>query len=116
MTLDYGTDRSGFPIFSVESLSGDTQIEVKYSEEFPALALPQSDGTWPFTIGLANAFRVETFNLTECGKAQSFFVQGGQRWQTVRLLSNTTIVFNEIGFNSTAPLTGPSDIPGKLST
>ena len=116
LTLDYGTDRSGFPIFSVESLSGDTQIEVKYSEEFPALALPQSDGPWPFTVGLANAFRVETFNLTECGKTQSFFIQGGQRWQTVRLLTNTTIVFNEIGFNSTATLGEPSDIPGKFST
>ena len=59
MTLDYGTDRSGFPIFSVESLSGDTQIEVKYSEEFPALALPQSDGPWPFTVGLANVCHLE---------------------------------------------------------
>jgi hypothetical protein len=116
LTLDYGTDRSGFPIFSVESLSGDSQIEVKYSEEFPAIALPQADGPWPFTVGLANGFRIETFNLTECGKVQSFFVQGGQRWQTVRLLTNTTIAFSEIGFNSTGPLEGPSGIPGKLST
>jgi hypothetical protein len=116
LTLDYGTDRSGFPIFSVESLSGETQIEVKYSEEFPAIALPQADGPWPFTVGLANGFRIETFNLTECGKAQSFFVQGGQRWQTVRLLSNTTVTLSEIGFNSTGPLEGPSDIPGKIST
>ena len=59
---------------------------------------------------------METFNLTESGKTQSFFVQGGQRWQTVRLLTNTTIVFNEIGFNSTATIGGPSEIPGKFST
>lgn len=116
LTLDYGTDRSGFPIFSVESLSGDTQVEVKYSEEYPALGLPQADGPWPFTVMLASSFRVETLNLTEVGKVQSYFIQGAQRWQSLRLLTNTTVVFNDIGFNSTAPLEGPSDIPGKFST
>jgi hypothetical protein len=89
---------------------------VKYSEEFPAIALPQADGPWPFTVGLANGFRVETLNLSECGKFQSFFIQGGQRWQTLRLLTNTTIVLSEIGFNSTAPLEEPSEIPGKFVT
>lgn len=54
--------------------------------------------------------RRNSFNLTECGKTQSFFIQGGQRWQNVRLLTNTTIVFNSI-----APLGGPSDILGKSS-
>lgn len=116
LTLDYGTDRSGFPIFCVESLSDATQIEVKYSEEFPALALPQSDGPYTFTIGLANAFRVETIDLTRPGKLQSYFIQGGQRWQTLRLLTNTTIVLSEVGFNSTAPLLEPSQLPGKLKT
>ena len=116
LTLDYGTDRSGFPIFCVESLSDATQIEVKYSEEFPALALPQSDGPFTFTVGLANTFRVETLNLTAPGKLQNYFIQGGQRWQTLRLLSNTTIVLSEVGFNSTAPLLKPSQLPGKLST
>jgi hypothetical protein len=116
LTLDYGTDRSGFPIFCVESLSDATQIEVKYSEEFPALALPQSDGPYTFTVGLASTFRIETLNLTEPGKLQNYFIQGGQRWQTLRLLTNTTIVLSEIGFNSTAPLLEPSQLPGKLST
>ena len=116
LTLDYGTDRSGFPIFCVESLSDATQIEVKYSEEFPALALPQSDGPYTFTVGLANTFRIETLNLTEPGKLQNYFIQGGQRWQTLRLLTNTTIVLSEVGFNSTAPLLEPSQLPGKLST
>lgn len=116
VTLDYDTDRSGFPVFVVKSLSGPTQIEVKYSEEFPALGLPQSDGPWPYTVGLANTFRVETLRFSETGRTQSFFVQGGQRWQTLRLLSNTTIAFSEIGFNSTAPLQQPSHVPGKLST
>jgi hypothetical protein len=116
LTLDYGTDRSGFPIFCVESLSDATQIEVKYSEEFPALALPQSDGPYTFTVGLANTFRVETLNLTEPGKLQNYFIQGGQRWQTLRLLTNTTIVLSEVGFNSTGPLLEPSQLPGKLST
>jgi hypothetical protein len=116
LTLDYGTDRSGFPIFCIDSLSDATQIEVKYSEEFPALALPQSDGPYPYTVGLANSFRIETLNLTEPGKLQNYFVQGGQRWQTLRLLTNTTVTLSEVGFNSTAPLLKPSQLLGKLST
>jgi hypothetical protein len=116
LTLDYGTDRSGFPIFCIDSLSDATQIEVKYSEEFPALALPQSDGPYPYTVGLANSFRIETLNLTEPGKLQNYFAQGGQRWQTLRLLTNTTVTLSEVGFNSTAPLLKPSQLLGKLST
>lgn len=116
LTLDYGTDRAGFPILSAKSISGATQIEAKYSEEYPAISLPQADGPWPFTVGLANAFRVETFELKETGNVQSFFVQGGQRWQTLRLLTNTTITLSNVGFNSTAPLAGPSEVPVKLAT
>lgn len=116
LTLDYGTDRSGFPIFDIELLSDPTQIEVKYSEEFPALVLPQADGPWSFTVGLANSFRVETLKLTETGKLQNYFIQGGQRWQTLRLLTNTTVVFKDIGLNSTAPFSAPHELPGKFST
>ena len=115
LTLDYATESAGFPFFDVKSLSGPTQIEVKYSEEFPALAGPQSDGPWVFTVGLANTFRVETFNVTEPGKFSSL-LQGGQRWSTIRLLTETTIEFQSIGFNSSASHVPASEVPGQLST
>ena len=33
LTLDYGTEVAGFPFFDVASLSGPTQVEVKYAEQ-----------------------------------------------------------------------------------
>ncbi|KAK4899263.1 hypothetical protein LTR27_003495 [Elasticomyces elasticus] len=116
LTLDYGTEQAGFPFFVVSSLSGPTQIEVKYSEEFPALAGDQSDGPWTFTIGLANTFRVETFNLTDVGRTESFFLQGGQRWESIRLLTDTTVTFEAVGFNSTASRIAPDRVPAHIST
>lgn len=116
LTLDYGTNRAGFPIFTVDSLSGPTQLELKYSEEFPALSLPQADGPWPYVPGLANSFRIETFNVTEPGEVQSYFIQGAQRWQTVRLLTNSTVQLSRVGFNSTAPLDTASQVKGKFNS
>lgn len=86
-TLDYGTEVAGFPFFEV---AGNTsaQIEVKYSESYPPLHDVNADGPWTFSNGLANTWRVETFNITGGGHVQSFFVQGGQRFQSIRLLTN----------------------------
>lgn len=116
LTLDYGTESAGFPFFDVSSLSGPTQIEVKYAEQFPALLNPQSDGPWTFTNGLANTFRVQTFNLTATGKTESFMLQGGLRWQTVRLLTSHSVVFSSVGLNSTAAHVPASEVPGRFST
>ena len=116
LTLDYGTEVAGFPFFDVASLSGPTQVEVKYAEQYPALANPNSDGPWTYSNGLANAFRVETFNLTQSGRSQSFFIQGGQRWETVRLLTDTTITFNSVGMNASSSHIGATEVSGKFSS
>ncbi|KAK5112254.1 hypothetical protein LTR62_004415 [Meristemomyces frigidus] len=116
LTLDYGTELAGFPFFDIASLSAPTQIEVKYSEQYNALADAQSDGPWTFVNGLANTFRMETFILTSTGRTESFFIQGGQRWETVRLLTNTTVTFSAIGMNASSAHIPAADLPAKFST
>lgn len=116
LALDYGFEIAGFPFFHVSALSSPVQIEVKYSETLPALAEPNSDGPWTFSNGLSNTFRVETFNITEEGYIESFFVQGGQRWESIRLLNNATVDIAGIGFRLTGPRKDAETLPGRLST
>nr|OQO15996.1 hypothetical protein B0A51_17442 [Rachicladosporium sp. CCFEE 5018] len=116
ITIDYANEGAGFPFFDVASLSGPTQIEVRYSEEYDALLEPQSDGPWTFSNGLSNTFRRETFNLTSTGLTESYFVQGGQRWQTVRLLTSHPITFTSIGLRASSAHSAAHKVPGQLRT
>ncbi|KAB8204428.1 Six-hairpin glycosidase-like protein [Aspergillus parasiticus] len=112
LTLDYGEDVAGIPYFQVESGSG--QIAVKYSEPFDGLNSPYSDGLWDFVNDLMNTFRTETFNITGPGRVQASLLQGGQRWQSVTLLTNNTIAFSKIGFLPTVELNPVESLPGKF--
>ncbi|KAF4809892.1 hypothetical protein CGCSCA5_v011084 [Colletotrichum siamense] len=115
-TLDYGAERAGFPVFEVSALDGPTQIEVKYTEHFDGLNHPFGDGPYSFSNQLGNSFRVETFNITAEGKTVSPLLQGGQKWQSVRLLTNTTVTFSNVGFEATIPTVEPEDLPGQFSS
>ncbi|PSN61114.1 hypothetical protein BS50DRAFT_651939 [Corynespora cassiicola Philippines] len=84
LVLDFATEVAGFLFFHVSSVLGTAQIEIKYGEEFQSLSNPNSDGPWTFSNGLSNTFRVETLNLTDPGRFESFFIQGGQRWESCR--------------------------------
>jgi hypothetical protein len=107
---------AGFPFFDVSALSGPVQIECKFTEEFSGLLKPYSDGPWTFSNGLSNTFRVETFNITSIGYVESFFVQGGQRWQTARLITNGSVTINRLGFRSTSSNVNVDKLPGHLKT
>lgn len=111
-TFDFGYEVAGYPYFEVSSLSGPVQIEVKYAEQFHALAFNFSDGPYPYANQLSNTFRVETFNVTKRGLLQSYFVQGGQRWKTVKLLTPGSIKFSTVAFKATMNTTQPEDLPG----
>ncbi|KAJ4983124.1 RhaA is able to hydrolyze alpha-1 [Stagonosporopsis vannaccii] len=115
VTFDYGTEVAGFPFFNVSSFSGLVQIEVKYAEEFSGLLRSYADGPWTFSNGLSNTFRVETFNITGTGYLESFFVQGGQRWQTARLITNGTVNIDSVGLRLTSPNIDADELPGHLS-
>lgn len=97
----------------MHSLSGPVQIEAKYSESRVALDEPFSDGPWTFANELANTFRVETFNVTGPGDIQSFFIQGGLRWQSLQLLSpQSTVKICRVGIQSANDRTAVHDLPG----
>lgn len=92
------------------------QIEVKYSEELSGLWNSNADGPWTFSNGLSNTFRVETFEIKESGYLESFFVQGGQRWQSIRLLTNDSITINNVGLRATSQHMHPNELPGHMKT
>ncbi|KAJ5061302.1 Six-hairpin glycosidase-like protein [Bipolaris maydis] len=116
LTLDYGTEVAGFPFFVVAEGASPAQIEAAYSEAFAYLADENADGPWTFSNGLSNTWRVETFNITSGGHTESFFVQGGQRWQTIRLLTNHSLTLESVGLRATSEHKDVDQQPGHLKT
>lgn len=113
VTLDYSTEIGGFPVFDVHPTSGPVQVESKYSESRVALDAPFADGPWTFSNELANTFRVETFNVTKSGHVESFFIQGGLRWQRLKLLTpQSTIKVCRVGIRSANDRTAVDALPG----
>ncbi|KAJ4361236.1 hypothetical protein N0V95_002054 [Ascochyta clinopodiicola] len=111
-TLDYGAEVAGYPTFDVRQTDGRVQIEVKYSEEFHALESNLSDGPWPYAVALANTYRVETFDIKGSGRFNSSLLQGGQRWQSIRLLTSGSVTFAAVGFEASVPVTDLDKLPG----
>jgi hypothetical protein len=114
-TLDFGAEVAGYPYFNISSLSAPVQIEVKYAEQFHALGFNFSDGPYTYVNQLSNTFRVETFNVTKPGVIQSYFVQGGQRWKTVRLLTPGSVTFSTIAFEATIATSQVERLPGNFA-
>lgn len=100
------------PFFDVKSLSGPAQIEVKYTEAYGGLENPFSDGPLLYGNQLANNFRIETLNITKTGRYDVFLTQGGQRWESLRLLTEGSIQFSNVGFHATFPNVDPDKEPG----
>lgn len=115
-TLDYGGESAGYPFFEVSSLTGAVQVEVKYTEEFDGLNQPFSDGPFSFSNQLGNSFRVETFNFTSAGRLVAPLLQGGQKWQSLRLLTPGSVSFSAVGFEATVDTVLPGDLPGQFSS
>ena len=114
-TLDYGHEVAGYPFFEVEAVTAPVQIEVKYSEEAVGLKHNWSDGPLPFNIALANTYRVETFEITEPGRVNAFLLQGGQRWQSIRLLTEGSVAFSTVGFVASIPVVDIDNLPGAFT-
>ncbi|KAH7129839.1 catalytic activity: RhaA is able to hydrolyze alpha-1 [Dactylonectria estremocensis] len=100
-TIDYGRVVAGKPRFIITSVTDFAQIEVRYSEAYIGLENSQGDGPFAFSNGLSATFRVETFNVTENGQFDGFFIQGSQRWQSIRLVRGTGLSIEKAGFVST---------------
>jgi hypothetical protein len=113
-TLDFGYEVGGFLHLEVSYVSSPVQVEVEYSELFIGLGFDFSDGPYTFANRLSGTFRVETFNLTERGVTESFFIQGGLRWMTIRLLTPGSITFSKLGLRATIAQTDVDDLPGSF--
>ncbi|KAJ8525232.1 hypothetical protein ON010_g15883 [Phytophthora cinnamomi] len=99
-TLDYDYEVAGLPYFVVSSISnGTVDVEIKYSEQFPALSLNYSDGPSQFTTSIANSRRVGTHRFTESdvgATITSVLSQPGERWQSLRLLTGGSVTFEAV--------------------
>lgn len=74
------------------------------------------DGPWTFASGLSNNFRTEAFNVTEPGSFASYFLQGGLRWQSIELVSNTTVTFSQIVLDAKTTITPNDQLPGSFNS
>ncbi|KAJ6030982.1 hypothetical protein N7540_001714 [Penicillium herquei] len=113
-TLDYGAEVAGFPTLEIANIDSPAQIEVKYSEQLSGLAEPFSDGPSLFVASLANSFRVETFNITGPGEFSSELLQGGQRWQSIRLLTHNRVGIRSVSFKSSVGAIDTDNLPGSF--
>lgn len=115
-TLDYGIERAGYAFFTVSNLTQPAQIEVRYSEPFAGLSDSWSDGPFLFSSMLSNSFRAETFNVTETGRLVAPLLQGGQRWESITLLTGGSISFDGVGFEATVDSTPVDQLPGAFES
>ncbi|KAF4620215.1 hypothetical protein G7Y89_g14606 [Cudoniella acicularis] len=115
LTLDYGTEVLGIPTLDVDEISGLAQIELRYSEEFAGLDNVNGDGPFNFANGLTNMFRAETFEIAKPGNFQSYFAQGGLRWQSIRLLTNGSITISGAGLQG-ATILPSNQLPGAFNS
>lgn len=69
-----------------------------------------------FTNGLMNSFRHETFNITQPGIIESYFIQGGLRWQSITLMGDTPLTIRKAGLRPSVNITDPELLPGSFST
>ncbi|KAJ5532139.1 hypothetical protein N7494_008691 [Penicillium frequentans] len=115
-TIDYGSETAGYPFFEIESVEAQAQIEVKYSEPYDGLQHVWGDGPYTFSTGLSNVARVETFNVTKAGTVKSSLIQGGQRWQSIKLIAGNKVTISRVGFEPTVSVTDPDTLPARFSS
>lgn len=86
----------------------------RYTEDLGDIDLPFSDGPFPFGQGLTNTYRVETFEVTSACRLEPYLAQGGQRWQTIRLLTSGSVTFSRVGFKATVDKLDYNRLPGQF--
>ena len=62
-----------------------------------------------------NSFRTETFNISSTGQTESFFIQGGQRWQSITLLTNSSLTLSGVGFRPSVTIQPVDSLSGAFA-
>jgi hypothetical protein len=94
---------------------------IPLSIDSSGLTLPFGDGPYMFTNQLSSNFRTETINVTDIvlnkGSAfESFFIQGSQRWQSIKLTQGSRLSLRSVGFRPTSATTAKQDSSGVSSS
>lgn len=119
LTLDFGTEVGGFAYIDVEHADGPSQVEFKFAETFHGLTSPTGDGEWLYVNTLSNTFSTETIAITEACKTQTYFLQGGYRWQSITLLPGShalRLSASGVGVDLVRERSNPKRFPGQFST
>ncbi|KAH6614995.1 glycoside hydrolase family 78 protein [Boeremia exigua] len=114
--LDYGANFEGLPTFEVVSVSGDVSgFQIKYSETKSVLETnANSDGP----VGLAAAmdsYRVNMYsNITGPTNHTNRLIQGGFRYQELRLITAGEMILRNVGVKPTTSTESIGSLPGSF--
>ncbi|MCA8030965.1 alpha-L-rhamnosidase C-terminal domain-containing protein [Burkholderia cepacia] len=112
VTLDYGRVVGGLPVFLVSSVSGRPALQAVYAEAQQYLGA-NGDASYPdgaeFNVsfvgngGAVSLSRVNTYRPTGPGLIVSRLVQGGQRFQVIRLTQPGSVTLSRVGIRPLVP-------------
>ncbi|MBR8040250.1 hypothetical protein KDW85_17720 [Burkholderia cenocepacia] len=112
VTLDYGRVVGGLPVFQVSSVSGRPALQAVYAEAQQYLGA-NGDGSYPdgaeFNVsfvgngGAVSLSRVNTYRPSGPGLIVSRLVQGGERFQVIRLTQPGSVTLSRVGIRPLVP-------------
>ncbi|USP80422.1 hypothetical protein yc1106_07696 [Curvularia clavata] len=114
--LDYGVNVEKFPTFEVVSVSGDVSgFEIRYSETRDVLeAIPGGDGPVAFVAAM-DTYRVNIYSdIAGPTRHENRLIQGGFRYQELRLTTAGKIVLNRIGVRPMISNIPVTSLPGSF--
>ena len=93
LVLDYGKDVGGVPEFDVVAESGSPQLEAGYSES-SQYRTPIGDMGQGGPFGSGDPHRYDVYTVTKPGVIVNRFVQGGERYQELSLLTPGSVTLS----------------------
>lgn len=109
--LDYGKDVGGVPKFDVVAESGNPQLEAGYSESSQYLT-PIGDMGQSGPFGSGDPHRYDVYTVTKPGVIVNRFVQGGERYEELSLLSPGSVTLSGVWIHYEPYLGAPSTFKG----
>jgi alpha-L-rhamnosidase len=95
LILDYGKDVGGVPKFDVVAESGSPQLEAGYSESAQYLT-PIGDMGQGGPFGSGDPHRYDIYTVDRPGVIVNRFVQGGERYEELSLLSPGSVTLSGV--------------------
>jgi len=111
LILDYGKDVGGVPKFDVVAESGNPQLEAGYSESSQYLT-PIGDMGQGGPFGSGDPHRYDVYTVDKPGVIVNRFVQGGERYEELSLLSPGSVTLGAAWIHYEPFLGTPSTFKG----